>query len=485
MKDAVDPWLSLSARARARESAQALAEELVLKGMQVPDGWSPSDPAQRQAYQEWQSQQAALLALDAQIEALERRLRAGAAQNRPGEPTQVEGRQDDDQDLAELKDDRLAAHGAYQDMIVRLKREYPEIAQYFGEPLNLRELQPYLAEDQRIVQYLLLEDEGWVFVISDQRPVAAHELGVGRRQIEPLVMRYRSLLRDWGHHRARPISLPHEPAPLSADALEGQSRQVLAELAHHLLQPLVGQLDGVRSLLVIPNGPLHVLPFAALPWKDGFLVEGFEIHRFSSASELLTLARRGQSVESSRVLVLGNPTPPEPEWGPLPWAEEEAKEVAVLFPGTTPVLGPAARREQLVGRDLEGHWLHLAVHAEASTMELTRLVLSDGYVSIQDIWKLNVKDAPLVVLSACETALGEQLPGDEVLSLARGFIQQGSYGVLSTLWTVNDESTRTFMKEFYQARTEGHAAALAVAQRALIRQGLGQYHWAPFVFNGM
>ena len=120
----------------------------------------------------------------------------------------------------------------------------------------------------------------------------------------------------------------------------------------------------------------------------------------------------------------------------------------------------------------------------SGTMENTRLVLSDGYLTVNDVWGLSLEGAPLVVLSACDTALGQQLSGDEVVSLANGFLFAGSRAVVSSLWPVEDASTRELMTTFYRARDKGTAMALAEAQRELIKKGYGPYHWAAFVLNG-
>jgi CHAT domain-containing protein len=89
-----------------------------------------------------------------------------------------------------------------------------------------------------------------------------------------------------------------------------------------------------------------------------------------------------------------------------------------------------------------------------------------------------------VVLSACQTGLGEELSGDDVVSLAKGFLFAGSRAVISTLWSVQDDSTRELMTAFHRRRTNGTAKALATAQRELIARGYGPYHWAGFLLSG-
>jgi CHAT domain-containing protein len=248
------------------------------------------------------------------------------------------------------------------------------------------------------------------------------------------------------------------------------------------VEPLAPHLEGVKSLVLVPNGPLHQLPFASLPWRGGYLIQAFDLRHLSSASLLAAVLDR--PVEPNGMLVVGNPTPPDPRWRPLPSAEIEAGEVAAMFPGTRAIVGAAARRDTLIGQDLSRRIVHLALHGQAGEIKNTRLVLSDGYLTVEDVWGLSLEGAPLVVLSACETALGVNLSGDEVVSLANGFLFAGSRAVVSSLWKVDDDSTRDLMTTFYRLRADGTATALAEAQRALIAKGYGPYHWAAFTLTG-
>jgi len=95
----------------------------------------------------------------------------------------------------------------------------------------------------------------------------------------------------------------------------------------------------------------------------------------------------------------------------------------------------------------------------------------------------------LVVLSACQTAMGGDIPGEGLKSLARGFLQAGARSVVSTLWKVDDSATAEFMDHFYQALLVGRlppGAALRTAQMALQRTKAHQspYYWAGFTLNG-
>lgn len=89
-----------------------------------------------------------------------------------------------------------------------------------------------------------------------------------------------------------------------------------------------------------------------------------------------------------------------------------------------------------------------------------------------------------MVLSACETALGQTLSGGEVASLSEAFIAAGSRAVVASLWPIDDHNTRSFMRAFYGARSKGNATGLVNAQREMIKAGSSPAIWAAFTLTG-
>jgi len=443
------------------QAAHTLAEQLQLKSQPAPDGVTPGDSTRRAATAELASLRESWARLDREVSA------ASAAT--------------DAALLDELRRARNVAQQRIQAFVVQLKRDHPEVSAFLGaEPAELRVVQPHLAPDTRLLQYVLLPEQGWVFVMSE-RDIRVFPLPSGLNELAPLIDRYRRQLTA-GVNRRRPSGSATDATRSDVILAAGGNplENLAADVARIVLAPISDQLDGVTSLVIVPNGPLHRLPFASLPWQDGHLVEAFDLRVLPSSSSLPVVDR--PFVERG-VVVLGNPTPPSTDWAPLPAAELEAREVAAMY-GARAFVGADARRETIVGRDLSGQLLHLALHAQAGDSDATRLVLSDGYVTVSEVWGMSLEGSPLVVLSACQTALGEQLSGDEVVSLAKGFMFAGARAVVSTLWAVDDDSTRELMTAFHRGRQQGTAGALADAQRALIKQGYGPYHWAGFTLSG-
>jgi CHAT domain-containing protein len=145
-----------------------------------------------------------------------------------------------------------------------------------------------------------------------------------------------------------------------------------------------------------------------------------------------------------------------------------------------------AKRSRLVDPSAAGKLVHLALHGEAGALDKTRLVFSDGFLKVSDIWGLALDGSPLVVLSACETALGERLPGDEVTSMANGFLFAGARAVVATLWKVPDANTQVLFDRFYDLLLAGStpSEALTGAQRTMIANRYPTGAWAAFVASG-
>jgi tetratricopeptide (TPR) repeat protein len=186
----------------------------------------------------------------------------------------------------------------------------------------------------------------------------------------------------------------------------------------------------------------------------------------------------------------------------LPYSREEAEAIATLAGRDRVVLGLdfEATRDQLTKpRVAAPEVLHIATHAliDDAQPELSGIVLSlvdargqptRGFLPLVEVYDLPVR-ARLVVLSACRTAAGPDVPGEGLASLTRGFMYAGSARVVASLWSVEDRATTVFMRAFYDAlfaRGLPAPAALRAAQAELRRtpRWASPYYWAAFTFQG-
>jgi CHAT domain-containing protein len=112
----------------------------------------------------------------------------------------------------------------------------------------------------------------------------------------------------------------------------------------------------------------------------------------------------------------------------------------------------------------------------------------DGLVRLHEIFRLSLR-ADLVVLSACQTALGREIKGEGLVGLTRGFMYAGAPRVVATLWNVNDRATAEFMTRFYKGVLRERltaAVSLRAAQLALLQdpRWSSPYYWGGIVLQG-
>ena len=186
----------------------------------------------------------------------------------------------------------------------------------------------------------------------------------------------------------------------------------------------------------------------------------------------------------------------------LPFSRDEANAIALLAgrAGTLKATDFRANRGTALERTLEDYRIvHFATHGwiDDERPELSGLVLSlvndrgrpqDGFLRLQDIFNLRL-NADLVVLSACQTALGKEIKGEGLVGLTRGFMYAGAPRVVASLWQVNDVATAELMKKFYTnmlQRKLPPSAALRAAQLEMSKdpRWSAPYFWAGFVLQG-
>lgn len=339
-----------------------------------------------------------------------------------------------------------------------------------------------------VLVYVTTEESAWLFAV-DRIACELLPIPAPRRELRARVLAFRRSLKvpelDARH------ALPHEPSPtLPRDAAAG------TQLFVDLIGPVLDRLARADHLCIVPHGSLHYLPFHALPDGDGFLIERLPISYAPSAT-LLHRSLEQPLGRVERVLALGNPASHLP---PLPGAAAEVQSIAEsLGARCRSEIGAAAQRQVLLGPDAaEFDTWHLATHAvfvrsapHLSYFQLAPTAGDDGRVFAFEL--AGLQHAPrLVVASACQTALTEETPGDEVNGLLYSLLAAGCPTVVGSLWRVSDQtSTERLMTHLHrqmQRESSGFdlAQALRQAQIQLFRgpRKASPYFWAPFVVQG-
>ena len=307
-----------------------------------------------------------------------------------------------------------------------------------------------------------------------------------------------------------------------AALLEGgaDAGELATSLGAALLQPaLAGIGPGVTRLVIVPDGPLHRLPWDALRLADGrHLVQHYSVSVAPSAAVVSALWRRPREgatpARPLRLLAFGDPTFAGASEAQSASDDAEVFRSAFKLNGGLPRLQASARESQLVARyapeaevrlreaasaaylkraDLARfRILHFATHAlvDESTAARTALALApgegeSGFVSPGELATLRL-DADLVVLSGCRTARGVVVEGEGVQGLTAPLLQAGARSVVATSWRIRDQATVAFVKSFYDAlaRDLPVADALRVAKLDALGRGAGPSDWAVFTAVG-
>jgi len=381
-----------------------------------------------------------------------------------------------------------------QTLDVRLRREDAWAANSDRPgPISLREAQQLLDSDSVLLEYHLGDTRSFLWLVTPSR-VEVFTLPA-RNVIEDKARRLHGLLSEsqWFANREKALPLARE-------------------LSATLLGPIADRLGG-GSIIIVPDGAIHLVPFALLPdpvrsseiWKSGWPAPLIRSHRVSylpSASVLGAIRRElaGRQLPAGRLAVLADPV--FTDLPQLPLTRQEALAILSLIPPgqrTLRALGHQATRELAMSGRLGGYQIiHFATHAtnHPEHPELSSIVLSqrdaqgrprEGHLRLQNIQDLDLP-ADLVVLSACKTALGKDVRGEGYMGLTQGFLYAGAARVLVSLWNVNERSTPAFMEHFYRLLVEGKSPDEALRRTQLwMAEAIpwsSPYYWAGFELHG-
>jgi CHAT domain-containing protein/Tfp pilus assembly protein PilF len=431
----------------------------------------------------------------------------------------------------------------YRDIQEKIRARSPHYAALTQpQPLSLKEIQQLLDEDTVLLEYALGEERSYLWAVTTTT-IRSFELP-RRAEIEPAARRVYELL---------------------AAQTDNLYPEALTNLSQILLSPAADQL-GKKRLLIVSEGTLQYIPFAALPVPERRvevphrrvsssprlratstpLIQDHEIVSLPSASVLGVLRRElgGRKSAPKPLAVLADPVferndqrvrgtikaqqgeeqhhtekasektaPPSDlqratrelsltRFDRLVLSRREADLISALASSGQPLkaLDFAANRATATSPELgQYRILHFATHSLLNNQqpELSGIVLSlvdeqgrpqDGFLRLYEIYNLKL-EADLVVLSACQTALGKETKGEGLVGLTRGFMYAGTPRVVASLWKVSDEATAELMKRFYQKMLKDGlrpAAALRAAQVSMSKEKpwTPAYYWAGFVLQG-
>ncbi|MFP5271839.1 CHAT domain-containing tetratricopeptide repeat protein [Coleofasciculus sp.] len=387
-----------------------------------------------------------------------------------------------------------------------------------SKPVTIESIQPLIPEDAVLVELVRYEpvnlsDQSYdepryaAYIFSSTGEPEAIDLGAADT-IEKKIADFRQLFQNG----------TQIPIPLI--------QQNARELDKLIMAPIREKIGNSRHILIAPDGALSLIPFEALVDESNrYLVETYSFTYLTSGRDLLRLQnpspshdnpvliadpyfqRPGELVAENRFIDLAQRT-----FAPLPGTAQEAEAIGQLL-NITPLTGELAT-ERAVKQVDSPSILHIATHGFFETnpqsqtgdetinnnpLLLSGLVLAgfrvggdsggeDGILTAQEVSALDLVGTKLVVLSACDTGLGNINAGEGIYGLRRALVLAGAESQVMSLWKVSDSATKDLMVKYYQKLREnqGRSEALRQTQLEMLKSGEYQhpYYWAAFIPSG-
>ncbi|HRH41469.1 MAG TPA: CHAT domain-containing protein, partial [Pyrinomonadaceae bacterium] len=400
----------------------------------------------------------------------------------------------------------------FQLLQVEIKQKSPRYSALTQpQPVGLKEIQGMLDADTLLLEYSLGETNSYLWIVSNN-------------SLKTFILPKQEIIENQARLFYESVKNPDN---------ELKTKQIVADLSKILLEPIASEL-GNKRLLIVADGALSYIPFAALTTAETPLIVNNEIVYMPSASAFSALRNEanGRAPAPKTVAVLADPvfdatdtrvnssiaqtqnstlksaqrdagydsSQPLPR---LPKTRAEANTILELAANTEKKIAVdfEANRATVTNSDMSNYRIiHFATHGLLNSQhpEFSGIVLSmvnekgqpqDGFLLLNEVYNLKFP-ADLVVLSACQTALGKEIKGEGLVGLTRGFMYAGAQRVVASLWMVDDRATAELMKNFYQGmlgeKKLRPAAALREAQIAMwkSKRFSAPYYWSAFTLQG-
>ncbi|HYV06427.1 MAG TPA: CHAT domain-containing protein [Blastocatellia bacterium] len=410
------------------------------------------------------------------------------------------------------------------------------------QPLSLKEIQQLLDEDTLLLEYALGEERSYLWAVTSKSirsfelPPRAEIETAARRVYELLVAQadalYPEALTKLSRMLLTPVAgqlgkkrllivsegtlqyIPFGALPVSESPVELLGRRVSSS---RRLRATSGPLIQNHEIVSLPSasvvGVLRREMGERKPAPKSLAVLADPV--FDKNDQRVTAAIHAQKKDEQQQIEKDGQKAARPSalqrttrdlgvnnFDRLAMSRREADQITALASTGQPLkaLDFAASRATAMSPELgQYRILHFATHSLLNNQqpELSGIVLSlvdeqgrpqDGFLRLYEIYNLKL-EADLVVLSACQTALGKEIKGEGLVGLTRGFMYAGTPRVVASLWKVSDEATAELMKRFYQKMLKDGlrpAAALRAAQVSMLKEKpwMPAYNWAGFVLQG-
>ncbi|MFK7773293.1 MAG: CHAT domain-containing protein, partial [Saprospiraceae bacterium] len=389
-----------------------------------------------------------------------------------------------------VKSDLFQKKEAYQKFLVSLQKEHKAYykSKYQPDVVTLKEIQKsHLNNGQCMLNYY--EGQFYIyaaFISNDKYKIIKH-----KKDFQLL---------DWVNELRGGITNYYtQPLNQQTDKLYATSMQqyigAAQKLYKKLLAPFEKELVGFSEIIIIPDGQLANIPFESLLKSSPiavsnfdsypFLIRDFQLSYCYSATLLVDMKEKQHFSKTEKSVLAFAPFAISPDdntsvairsKGNLKYSDEGVKRIVELWGGEYK-LGKTATKKYFKEHSPAYKIIHLSTHGVANTQSGTQSFLvffnpenemSWDSLYVRELYDLQL-NTDLVVLSACETNLGELQIGEGIISVARAFAYAGTKSVLATLWKVSDEDTKNLTVSFYDhLKKNNKAQALHLAKKEFL-----------------
>lgn len=437
--------------------------------------------------------------------------------------------------VMELGEEIEALIKKFDEIQLQLKELSPHyVALMEPQTLGINEIQNQVLDSNTLLlEYSLGSNRSFLWAVTS---TSTHSFELPKREV--IEAEAGKLYRSVRALNDRPKDEPPEQRAHRLALADAEFVRSADALSRMLLQPVASEL-GRKRLLIVAQGALQYVPFAALPTPTKrrslrrlgtqeqihSLITDHEIVNLPSASMLAILRRettRGRK-SSKDIVVIADPvfdaadlrvkrSPSDSRAlnastinriPRLQFSSEEAKNIVAVDPNCAckQALGFDANYSLATGEELRDYRIiHFATHVKIDSARPrdSEIVLSrvndngqpqNGSLKLSDVYNLRLS-ADLVVLSGCETALGKDIRGEGIVGLTRGFMYAGARRVVASLWQIDDRATAELMKRFYvlmhKDKSLSPTGALRRAQIHISKKPNWRrpYYWAAFTIQG-
>lgn len=334
--------------------------------------------------------------------------------------------------------------------------------------------------DRTLVEFAVLPEKLVVFVVTRDR-LSVHQRDIDAETLSSLVETFID------------------------DTVEQRDARRSSARLHSLLLGGIAMSETSAGLVIVPDGCLLRLPFAALidPTSQRYLVERTALVFAPSAAVHIACSRNAEHIASSRpsgTLVVGDPGFDETRFRMqrLSGGRVEAETVAAAYPQRRLLTARDATRERFLTEAIEASVVHYAGHAVTNTTQPFRSFLlfapsssssDDGALYVSDIARMRFHRTRLVSIAACSTSADQTKGREGSLTLVRSFLAAGVPAAIGTLWDIDDNASIQLFSALHRFVAAGASPeeALRSAQIEMVRGGASSSqpaHWASVIITG-